>query len=84
MTLRLLQHISGDADEISGEGERAAEQATMALDSLFIAYSHNSQLANAADIRASINGLFASLENPSRYDPSTFAAQMKKLNALLR
>ncbi len=84
MTLRLLQHISADADEISGEGERAAEQAAMALDSLFIAYSHNSQLANAAEIRASINGLFASLENPSRYDPNTFAAQMKKLNALLR
>jgi hypothetical protein len=84
MTLRLLQRISDDADEISNQGERAAEQAAMALDSLFIAYSRTVKLANAADVRAAINGLFQQLENPSNYNPADFARQMHKLGSLLR
>jgi hypothetical protein len=85
MAARLLLEISGHSEEISGQGERAAEQAAMALDSLFIASSHNAAApANAPEIRAAINGLFQLLENPSAYDPNTFAAQMTKLNALLR
>ena len=44
-TLRLLKSISGDGDGIAEQGERAAEQATMALDSLFIAYTKNGKLA---------------------------------------
>ncbi len=84
MTLRLLQHISNDAEEISNEGERAAEQAAMALDSLFIAYTRTEKLANAVDIRATINGLFQQLENPSNYNPADFARQMSKVNSQLR
>ena len=84
MTLRLLQRISDDADEISNEGERAAEQAAMALDSLFIAYARTEKLANAADVRAAINGLFQQLENPSNYNPADFSKQMRKVGSLLR
>jgi hypothetical protein len=84
MTQRLLERISADADQIANDGERAAEQAAMALDSLFIAYSHNTQVANAADVRAAINGLFQQLENPSLYNPAQFASQMRKVNSLLR
>ena len=84
MTMRLLQRISNDADEISNEGERAAEQAAMALDSLFIAWSRNAKPANEAEIRAAINGLFQQLENPSVYNPADFARQMRKLNSLLK
>jgi hypothetical protein len=84
MTARLLIEISGHSEEISVQGERAAEQAAMALDSLYIASSRNAAPANAAEIRVAINGLFQLLENPSAYDPNTFAAQMTKLNALLR
>ena len=84
MTLRLLQHISNDADEIANEGERAAEQAAMAIDSLFIAYTRTEKLANAAEIRTAINGLFQQLENPSAYNPADFAGQMRKVNSLLR
>ena len=83
-TLRLLQRISDDADEISNDGERAAEQAAMAVDSLFIAYGRMQKLANAADIRAAINGLFQQLENPSNYNPADFARQMRKVGSLLR
>jgi outer membrane murein-binding lipoprotein Lpp len=84
LTLRLLERISGDAQEIAGAGERSAEQAAMALDTLFIAYTKNAPLAHAVEIRAAINGLFAQLENPSSYNPGDFAQQMRKVNALLR
>ncbi len=82
-TLRLLDRISSDAEPISAEGERSAEQATMALDSLFIAYAKNAQLPRAAEMRAAINGLFAQLEDPSAYNPNNFAGGMRKVNALL-
>jgi len=84
ITMRLLQQISNDADEISNEGERAAEQAAMAVDSLFIAWSRNAKPANDAEIRAAINGLFQQLENPSAYNPADFARQMRKVNSLLK
>jgi hypothetical protein len=83
ITLRLLQRISNNADEISNEGERAAEQAAMAIDSLFIAYTRTEKMANAADVRTAINGLFQQLENPSNYNPTDFANQMRKLNSLV-
>ena len=83
-TMRLLQRISGNADEVAGQGERAAEQAAMALDSLFLAYSRNTQAANAPQVRAAISALFQQLENPSSYNPANFAAQMRKVNSLLR
>ena len=81
-TLRLLKSISGD-EGIAEQGERPAEQATMALDSLFIAYAKNGKLANDTQIRAAINGLFRQLDNPSDYDGFKFAAAMKSLNALI-
>jgi len=81
-TLRLLKGISRDADEIAGQGERSAEQATMALDSLFIAYARNGHPANDAQIRAAIHGLFQQLEDPSAYNGFKFAQAMKSLNAL--
>jgi hypothetical protein len=84
MTLRLLQRISDDAAEISSQGERAAEQAAMALDSLFIAYTRTEKFANAADLRAAINGMFQQLENPSNYNPADFARQMHKVGLLLK
>ena len=84
MTLHLLQRISDDADEISNEGERAAEQAAMALDSLFIAYARAEKVADAAGVRAAINGLFQQLENPANYNPADFSKQMRKVGSLLK
>jgi cytochrome c554/c'-like protein len=81
-TLRLLKSISGD-EGIAEQGERAAEQATMALDSLFIAYSKSAKLPNDAQIRAAINGLFRQLDDPSSYNGFKFAAALKSLNALI-
>jgi hypothetical protein len=38
VVLRILQRIPDDAENIALADERAAEQAVMALDSLYIAY----------------------------------------------
>ena len=84
MTLRLMKSISGDADFIAEQGERSAEQATMTLDSLFIAYAKNGTLANDQQIRAAIHGLFQQLEDPSAYNSFRFAREMKNLNSLLQ
>jgi hypothetical protein len=82
-TLRLMKSIAADGDRIVGQGERAAEQATMALDSLFIAYTKSEKLGNEAQIRARINGLFQQLEDPSLFNGFKFAAALKDLSSLL-
>jgi cytochrome c554/c'-like protein len=82
-TARLLRAISGDADYISDQGERAAEQAAMALDSIYIAYAKAGGNSNG-EARAAINGLFQQLDNPSAYNAPKFAAAMKRVNAAVR
>ncbi|MFZ0641104.1 MAG: multiheme c-type cytochrome [Candidatus Acidiferrales bacterium] len=84
MTVKLMRDISGDADEISMSGERSAEQAAMALNSLFLSYSQNSKPTDDADLRAAIAGLYQQLQNPSAYNGFQFAAQLHKFNAALR
>jgi cytochrome c554/c'-like protein len=82
-TLRMLQRISDDAENISLADERAAEQAAMALDSLYIAYSHDAKPANAAEVRSAINGLFQQLENPSAYNADQFASALRRIHTML-
>src|SRR5262249_17334288 len=83
IALRMLQHICDDAENIALADERAAEQAVMALDSLYIAYSRETKPANAAEVRAAINGLFQQLENPSAYNADQFASALRHIRALL-
>ena len=83
ITLRLMKSIAGDADTIAAEGERSAEQATMVMDSLFIAYSQNAHLGNEPQIKAAIHTLFQLLEDPSAYNGFRFARELKNLNSLL-
>jgi len=83
MSLRLMKGIAGDADLIAAEGERSAEQATMALDSLFIAYTKNVPLPHDQQIRAAIHALFQELEDPSAYNALRFSREMKNLSSLL-
>ncbi len=83
ITLRMLQRISADAERIALADERAAEQAFMALDSLYIAYSKDAKPANAEEVRAALNALFQQLENPSAYNADQFARGLRRVNALL-
>ena len=84
LALRVMQRITDDADAISAADERAAEQAAMALDSLYIAYSKEAKPANATEVRAAINGLFQQLEMPSNYNADQFAIALRRIHELLR
>ena len=84
IVLRMLQRIPDDAENIAQADERAAEQATMALDSLYIAYSRETKPSNAAEVRAAINGLFQQLENPSAYNADQFASALRRIRPLLQ
>jgi transcriptional regulator of acetoin/glycerol metabolism len=82
-TQRLLQAIVRDGDYISRQGERAAEQAAMALQSLYIAYAAQSRSANDTQIRAALKALFQQVENPSVYNAPKFAEAMRSLSQVL-
>lgn len=83
ITLRMLQRITDDAENIAISDERAAEQAAMAMDSLYIAYSKDAKPSDAAEVRAAINGLFQQLENPSAYNADQFASALRRIRPLL-
>lgn len=84
MVLRLLERIPDEAETMALADERAAEQAAMAMDSLYIPYSRATKPANAAEVRAAINGLFQQLENPSAYNADQFAAALRRIRSLLQ
>jgi hypothetical protein len=83
IALHAMQGITQDAETIALGDERTAEQAAMALDALYIAYSKPANPANAAEVRAAINGLFQQLENPSAYNADQFASALKRIHDLL-
>jgi hypothetical protein len=82
-TARVMRAIAGDADYIADQGERSAEQAAMALDSLYIAYSKSSG-GPSDEVKSSISSLFQQLDNPSAYNGPRFATAMKRVGATLR
>ena len=82
-TLRVMRRIATDGGPISDKGQRAAEQAAMALDSLFVVYKQNVSVSNERELRTAIDQLFQQLDNPSAYNAPRFAAQMQKVSALL-
>jgi hypothetical protein len=84
LVLRMLQRISDDGEAISLADERSAEQAAMAMDSLYIAYSKDAKPSNADEVRAAINDLFRQLENPSSYNADQFAASLRRMRTILR
>ena len=83
ITLRMMQRITDDAENIAIGDERAAEQAAMALDSLYIAYAKDTKPPNDAEIRGAINQLFQQLENPSAYNADQFAAALRRIRPML-
>lgn len=83
MTLRLMKSIAGDAESIAQQGEGSAEQATMVMDSLFIAYNQNAHLGNEAQIKAALHTLFEQLKDQSAYHAFKFARDLRSLNSLL-
>jgi len=83
LTARIMQAIAGNSNAIAMGGERTAEQATMALDTLSLAYTANTKVANEQELRAAINKLFAQLQSPSAYNAPQFQQQMQRVQAVL-
>jgi len=84
IVMRMLRQIPEDAETISLADERAAEQAAMAMDSLYIAYSKDAKPSNADEVRAALNVLFQQLENPSAYNADQFATSLRRIGTILR
>jgi hypothetical protein len=82
MAGRLLHAIAADADAIAPRGERAAEQAAMALDTLYAASTRGSTESPA--VRAAFDELFQQFQSPSSYDPRRFVAQVRRIDAAIR
>jgi hypothetical protein len=80
--VRLMKSISAD-DNIPAQGERSAEQAAMALQSLFVATCDNAHFRDIEQLRSTINSLFAQFQTPSAYDQYKFAKQLHSVSALL-
>ncbi len=67
---RLMKAITASADRIAGRRQKSsAEQATMVLDSLFIASNRGARVSNAQQISGAVSALFQLVENPSAYNP---------------
>lgn len=87
LVARLVQRIAGDADMLAYAGEQVAEQTAMALDSLWVAGGRPGAPAGSAQdkqVREAIQALFQQLEQPSAYNPAAFAAQLRKIQSLIR
>ena len=80
---RLILAITGDAQRIAASGERSAEQAAMSLEVLVSAYVKAGRGVDAAAARAALDRLLRQLQNPSAYDPRTFAPALQQVAALL-
>jgi hypothetical protein len=67
-------------EEIAPRGERVAEQAAMALETLYTA-SASRESSPAA--RAAFDELFHQFQSPSSYEPRRFVAQIRKIEAAI-
>lgn len=80
MTMKLLHGIASSAEEVSIRGERAAEQAAMAMETL---YTASATRESNPSVRAAFDELFQQFQSPSSYDPRRFVAQVRKIEAAL-
>ncbi len=83
LTYDLLVEISADGNQIGRAGIRAAQQAAVALETLFYTYSQNVEGPNNRQISMSISELFSYLERPEGFTPGGFSSRMKKINGLM-
>jgi hypothetical protein len=82
-TLRMMKATVNNADYITRQGERSAEQAAMTMRVLYTAYSAQGKPAGDARIQEGIDALFKNLENPSAYNAFKFADLLKALGGSL-
>ena len=82
-TRRMLNAIFADTPDIAGRGERAAEQAAMAAETLTNALARSAG-QDMPPGRGAFADVFRIFESPSSYDPRAFTAAMKKAEEVTR
>lgn len=82
MASAMLRGIFTDAPQIADRGERAAEQAAMAVEVLATAIA-KTRGQDPAAMKATFTELFQQFESPSSYEPRRFVAAMKKAEAAI-
>jgi len=83
-TKKLLADISGSGDAIGATGIRAAEQAAMALDRLYSAYSKAPGAKADPAASKALDTMFGTLEDPKKYDGKAFGAAAKSFNDTIK
>ena len=81
--LKLIVGICVDSERIANQGERAAEQAAMVVNSLFVSYVEGRKPDSDARVRVAIGDLYKQFENPSAYNPDLFARGLRALGTLI-
>jgi len=81
--LKVIGAVCADADSIANQGERAAEQAGMVVNSLFTVYVQGRKPGSDARIQAAIENLYKQFESPSAYNPDTFARGLRGVGNLI-
>jgi hypothetical protein len=76
----MLHGIYVDTPQLAERGERAAEQAAMAAETLTTALAR-ARGQDPAALKPAFNELFQQFESPSSYDPRKFVAAMRKAEA---
>lgn len=79
-TTRLLRAIAAEADAIAARGERSAEQAAMALETL---YTASATRESSPAVRAAFDELFQQFQSPSSFEPRRFVAQIRKIEGAI-
>jgi hypothetical protein len=82
--LSLMKNISGDGRRLTTSGFLAAEQAVLALASLYDAYLETAGvMPESHTIKDTIDALYKEIQNGRAFDPAEFEATMNKLHGLL-
>jgi hypothetical protein len=79
-----MADIAAAGDAIGATGLRAAEQAAMAMDRLYSAYSKApGQKADKA-VGDTLDRIFGTIEDPKKFDGKKFATEAKAFGAALK
>jgi hypothetical protein len=82
--LSLMKNISGDGPRLTTSGFLAAEQAVLALESLYDTYLETvGAMPESRTIKAMIDALHKDIQRGSSFNPAEFEATMNKLHKLL-
>ncbi len=80
----IMQGIASDADAIAATGVRGAQQAAMALDRLYTAYTKGSGQTPDKAMGGILDRMFVQVEDPAKFDATRFAADVKEFQKGLK